>query len=134
MRMNARLMAAGVCGAALLSGCAGTSYRSATSAPEPIVAAAPANEGEAQIADLLSRMTLERKVAQLIQPDISAITPADVEKYRFGSVLNGGNSGPYNNDMAPAEDWLKLADEFWVASTKPLPNGEPAIPTIWTQG
>ena len=129
MRINARLTAAGVSIAALLSGCAGAPYNSAASAPE--TEAATTLEGEAQIADLLSRMTLERKVAQLIQPDISAITPADVEKYRFGSVLNGGNSGPYNNDMAPPQDWLKLADEFWDASTKPLPNGEPVIPTIW---
>ncbi len=129
MRIKARLMTAGVCAAALLSGCAGAPYNTAASAQEAAVA--PATDAEAQIADLIARMSLERKVAQLIQPDISAITPADVEKYRFGSVLNGGNSGPYNNDMAPAEDWLKLADEFWEASTKPLPNGEPAIPTIW---
>ncbi|MBV7258112.1 glycoside hydrolase family 3 C-terminal domain-containing protein [Erythrobacter sp. WH158] len=76
-------------------------------------------------------MSLERKVAQLIMPDIASVTPADVEKYRFGTVLNGGNSGPYNNDFAPAEDWLKLADEFWEASTKSLANGEPAVPMIW---
>jgi beta-glucosidase len=70
-------------------------------------------------------------VAQLIQPDISTITPDDVRRYRFGSILNGGNSGPGGNDKAPARDWLALADAMWAASTAPLPDGEPAVPLIW---
>jgi beta-glucosidase len=94
-------------------------------------ATATENEGEAQIADLLSRMSVERKVAQLIMPDISAITAEDVETYRFGTVLNGGNSGPNGDDLAPATEWLKLADAYWDASIKPLENGEPAIPVLW---
>ncbi|NNC59886.1 MAG: glycoside hydrolase family 3 protein [Erythrobacter sp.] len=102
-----------------------------TAASKAATVIAPASAQDAQIADLLARMSVERKVAQLIMPDIGSITPDDVEKYRFGTVLNGGNSGPYGNDFAPARDWLKLADEFWVASTKPLENGEPVIPAIW---
>lgn len=121
--------AALACGTAL-SGCSttatGSSERIASTTPAPAVDA-----DEAQIADLLSRMSVERKVAQLIMPDISAITPADVEKYRFGTVLNGGNSGPNNNDLAPAPEWLELADAYWDASLKPLENGEPAIPVLW---
>ena len=80
---------------------------------------------------LLARMSLEHKVAQIIMPDIGSITPEDVRNYRFGTILNGGNSGPYGNDKAPAADWLKLADEYWEASSAPLPDGEPAIPAIW---
>src|SRR3546814_9346469 len=76
-------------------------------------------------------MSLEHKVAQLIQPDIGSITPADVREYRFGSVLNGGNSGPGGDDLAPAPEWLALADAFWEASTAPLPGGELAIPALW---
>jgi beta-glucosidase len=116
-----------ICGAglaALLAGCAGTppvQTRAAVAAP----AEATSPEG------LLARMSLERKVAQIIQPDIGSITPDDVRQYRFGTILNGGNSGPYGNDKAPASDWLKLADEYWDASTAPLPNGEPAIPAVW---
>lgn len=86
---------------------------------------------EARIDAILPRMSLPRKVAQLIQPDISTITPADVEHYRFGSILNGGNSGPGGNDHAPAPDWLALADQVWAASRAPLPDGEPAIPALW---
>ncbi|MFL0355664.1 glycoside hydrolase family 3 N-terminal domain-containing protein [Erythrobacter sp. GH1-10] len=131
MRNPARLMAASAL-AGVVSACAGAPVETAASAPPPAIEAVSAEDAaEQQIADLISRMSLERKVAQLIQPDISAITPADVEKYRFGSVLNGGNSGPNGNDLSPPQDWLKLADAFWEASTKPLPNGEPAIPTIW---
>ncbi|MDT8278993.1 MAG: glycoside hydrolase family 3 protein, partial [Erythrobacter sp.] len=76
-------------------------------------------------------MSLERKVAQLVMPDIGSITPDDVRQYRFGTILNGGNSGPYGDDKAPASDWLRLADEYWEASTAPLPGGEPVIPAVW---
>ena len=85
----------------------------------------------AKVELLLGHMTTEHKVAQLIQPDISTITPNDVRQYRFGSVLNGGNSGPGGNDKAPASAYLALADAFWEASTAPLDNGEPAIPVLW---
>ena len=93
--------------------------------------AAPLSAGEQQIADLLAKMSLERKVAQLIQPQINSFTAEDMRRYRFGSYLNGGNGGPYGDEFAPASEWLKLADEMWDASTAPLENGEPAIPAMW---
>lgn len=86
---------------------------------------------EAEIADIVSRMSLERKIGQLIQPQINSFTPEDMERYRFGSYLNGGNGGPYGDEFAPASEWLRYADEMYDASVKPLPNGEPAIPTMW---
>ena len=89
------------------------------------------SEGEQQITDLLAAMSLENKVAQLIQPQINSFTAEDMRRYRFGSYLNGGNGGPYGDEFAPASEWLKLADEMWDASTVPLANGEPAIPTMW---
>ena len=95
------------------------------------VNAATPNASDEQIADIISKMSLENKVAQLIQPQINSLTPEDMRRYRFGSYLNGGNGGPYGNEFAPASDWLKLADEMWEASTAPLPNGEPAIPAMW---
>ncbi len=116
-----------VCGAALAALVAGCT----ADAPE-VQSASAAAPGAANTPEaLLARMSLERKVAQIIQPDIGSITAKDVRKYRFGTILNGGNSGPYGNDKAPAADWLKLADEYWEASTAPLPKGEPAIPAIW---
>lgn len=86
---------------------------------------------EAFVADLVSRMSPERKVAQLIQPQINSFTAEDMERYRFGSYLNGGNGGPGGDEFAPASAWLALADEMWTASTAPLPGDEPVIPTIW---
>ncbi|WP_284124992.1 glycoside hydrolase family 3 protein [Parerythrobacter aestuarii] len=76
-------------------------------------------------------MSIERKVGQLIQPQINSFTAEDMERYRFGSYLNGGNGGPYGDEFAPASEWLRLADEMWVASTRPLPGDEPIIPTMW---
>ncbi len=116
--------------AALLAGCAAHAEVQSAPAAAPAAsapAAAAANSPEA----LLARMSIERKVAQIIQPDIGSITPEDVRKYRFGTILNGGNSGPYGNDKAPATDWLKLADAYWEASTASLADGEPVIPAIW---
>lgn len=128
MLIKARLVLASATLALAVSGCSEGSLQSASSAP---VAAAETQQAADPVVDLLARMSVERKVAQLIMPDIGSITPADVERYRFGTVLNGGNSGPYGDDMGPVEDWLKLADEFWDASVKPLPGGEPAIPVLW---
>lgn len=128
--MHPSLAAGSALGLALaLSACAvpiATGEAPQTSAPVPA-----ALTGEAQIEDLLARMTLERKIAQLIMPDIASITPEDVRKYRFGTILNGGNSGPGGDDAAPAPEWLALADAYWDASTAPLPGGEPAIPALW---
>ncbi|MEO0419098.1 MAG: glycoside hydrolase family 3 N-terminal domain-containing protein [Pseudomonadota bacterium] len=117
------------CGS-MLAGCA-------TMAQDPpqSASAAPANSVESTdegiIRDLLAQMSLERKVAQLVMPDIGSISVEDVAKYRFGTVLNGGNSGPNGDDLAPAQEWLKLADAYWDASIQPLPDGEPAIPVLW---
>lgn len=85
---------------------------------------------EQRIADLLSRMTLEEKVGQVIQADISAVTPDEVREFHLGSVLNGGNSAPGGDNRAGAEEWLALADEFWDASTD-TSDGGVGIPVIW---
>jgi len=96
----------------------------------PVAQATDTSE-DARIADLISRMSVERKVAQLIQPQINSFTAEDMLRYRFGSYLNGGNGGPYGNEYAEASEWLKLADEMYLASVEPMPGGEPVIPTMW---
>ena len=82
---------------------------------------------EAKVAKIVGEMTLEEKVGQIVQADISAVTPEEVRRYHLGSILNGGSSGPYGNDRAPAADWLKLADEFYAASSA----DRLGIPAIW---
>ena len=61
-------------------------------------------------------MTVEEKVGQVIQGDVTTVTPDDVRKYHLGSVLNGGGSGPDGDDFAPARVWLALADAYYEAS------------------
>lgn len=70
---------------------------------------------EARIDALLEQMTLEEKVGQTIQADISAITPEDMASYPLGSILAGGNSAPGGRNWATAEDWVELAREFRAA-------------------
>lgn len=73
---------------------------------------------EARIDAIINRLTLRQKVGQIIQGDITAITPRDLKRYPLGSILAGGNSGPYGNERANAETWVKLANELRAASMK----------------
>ncbi len=75
-------------------------------------------ETEAAIDALLAKMTLKQKVGQIVQADISAISPKDLRRYPLGSILAGGNSGPYGNERASAAQWQKLVTEFRKASRK----------------
>lgn len=61
-----------------------------------------------RVEDLLERMTLDEKLGQMTQVDISYIsTPVDVQRYMLGSVLSGGNSNPANNSP---DGWADLYD------------------------
>ena len=85
---------------------------------------------EQKIADMLKNMTLEQKIAQMIQPEIRNITVEDMRKYGFGSYLNGGGSFPNNNKHATPEDWVDLAEEMYQASIDDSLDGS-TIPTMW---
>lgn len=75
-------------------------------------AAITSAQTEAAIDSLIAKMTIEQKVGQIIQADISSIEPADLRKYPLGSILAGGNSGPDGNERATAAQWKALVDEF----------------------
>jgi len=85
---------------------------------------------EEKVSALLSTMTLEQKVAQMIQPEIRDITVEDMRKYGFGSYLNGGGAFPDNNKHATPEDWISLAEKMYQASIDDSLDGS-KIPTIW---
>jgi beta-glucosidase len=85
---------------------------------------------ETRANELLAQMTLEEKVGQIIQADISAVTPEEAKTYNLGSVLNGGNSAPGGGKTAPPEAWIALADEYWEASTD-TSDGGLGIPLLW---
>ena len=82
---------------------------------------------EARVQRMLSQLTLEEKVGQMTQPEITSITPAEVRQYHIGSVLNGGGSWPGANKHAAQADWLALADAYWEASKAGNAAGVPAI-------
>lgn len=83
-------------------------------AASPAAMSDPATE--AFVTDLMSRMTVEEKVGQLIQADIAAIKPEDLLTYPLGSILAGGNSAPDGNDRATPQAWLELAQAFRAAA------------------
>ncbi len=85
---------------------------------------------EAKIDALIAKMTIEQKVGQLIQADIGSITPDDLKKYPLGSLLAGGNSGPYGDERAGPDAWDRLVREFRGVSMVPAENGV-AIPVIF---
>ena len=56
-----------------------------------LAACGPMDETEKRAQSILAQMTLEEKIGQVIQGDISTVTPEDAKHYNLGSVLNGGN-------------------------------------------
>ncbi len=98
--------------------------------PSLNIALAQSTDMESRISEYLSKMSLEQKVGQMMQPAIDYISPEQVKQYYIGSVLNGGGMYPGKNRHASIEDWLTLADAYWQASME-MPEGVPAIPIIW---
>lgn len=85
---------------------------------------------EQRVKSLLADMTLEQKVAQMIQPEIRDITVEDMRKYGFGSYLNGGGAFPNNNKQSTPADWIALAESLYQASIDDSLDGS-TIPTMW---
>jgi len=85
---------------------------------------------EARIDEILAQMSLEQKVAQMIQPEIRDITVEDMRRYGFGSYLNGGGAFPNNNKHATPSDWIDLAEAMYQASIDDSLDGS-TIPTMW---
>lgn len=99
---------------------------------QPIANSVPENAAlNARVESLLSQMSLEQKVGQMIQAEIRSVTPADVRKYGLGSILNGGGSFPNGNKQAAVKDWLSLADAYFDASKNTAIVGPASIPVLW---
>ena len=88
------------------------------------------NENAPQVEALLASMTLEQKVAQMIQGEIKHVTPNDIRTYGLGSVLNGGGSFPNEEKFSSLQDWVALADAYREASLD-TSEGTAGIPLLW---
>ncbi len=80
------------------------------------------------VQSILSSMTVEEKVGQVVMADISTISPSDLNQFPIGGILNGGNSSPNNNQKASPDEWKKLAQDFYDASVS---VGGANIPILW---
>ena len=80
------------------------------------------------IEQLIDGMSIEEKVGQVIQGDLDFISPADVKKFKIGSVLNGGNTAPNGDKYSSVEDWKSLSKEFYDSS--PTYKGI-KVPVLW---
>lgn len=110
-----------VCALLLSGGAHAQSTPQSTAQPPAWPAAKSAGlvdaETEAQIDALLARLTLEEKVGQLIQADISTVRPEDLKIYPFGSVLAGGNSPPLGApDRSGLAPWVGTVRAFRAAA------------------
>ena len=62
-------------------------------------------QAEMQAQRILETLTLDQKIGQITQGEIQAVTPADVEQYCLGSMLNGGGSWPNDQKRSSAQTW-----------------------------
>ena len=69
---------------------------------------------ETRIEALLAQMTLEEKIAQMLQPEQAYITAAEVKEYGVGSVLSGGGSAPSTGNTVI--DWAYRVNELKKAA------------------
>ncbi|CDT12821.1 1,4-B-D-glucan glucohydrolase [Vibrio coralliirubri] len=86
---------------------------------------------EAEIKAIVSLMTLEEKVGQMVQPDLREVTPAEAQKYKLGSILNGGGGFPDDDKYASAKRWANEADKFWLALEQSYEGRGFRIPFMW---
>ncbi|XP_065871908.1 uncharacterized protein [Euphorbia lathyris] len=70
----------------------------------------PKQPAAARVKDLIKRMTLEEKIAQMVQIDRLDASPDVMKTFSIGSVLSGGGSAPLPE--ASAEDWINMINGF----------------------
>ncbi|CAN1124863.1 Beta-glucosidase BoGH3B [Linum perenne] len=63
-----------------------------------------------RIKDLMSRMTLEEKIGQMVQIDRQVASAHVMKNYFIGSLLSGGGSVPAQK--ASPQTWIKMINDF----------------------
>ncbi len=85
---------------------------------------------EKRIDEVMTKLTVEEKVGQIVQADIGSVTPAEAKRYHLGSILAGGNSDPGGKYNATIQEWLALADAFYNASIDKS-GGRAGVPILF---
>jgi beta-glucosidase len=119
-----RLGTAAAAAALLLAACASGTVDTTTSAPVPApttTTPAPTTTVEAlpyldaslsieeRVDDLLVRMTLAEKIAQMTLVEKNSIAPSDLGNLGIGGLLSGGGGAPSTNT---AEGWAEMVRDF----------------------
>ncbi len=80
---------------------------------------------------LLTHMSLEEKVAQMVQADIASLSAEDLRTYKLGSVLAGGGAAPGADVRSSPQAWLELADTLYRAAMQPGSDAHPPVPILF---
>ncbi len=86
---------------------------------------------EAFVESLLAKLTVAEKVGQMVQADVSTITPDEVREFALGSVLAGGNSAPNKNLRGPAQEWIGLTQSYAQVMAESTNSTHLAIPLLF---
>ncbi len=77
-----------------------------------------------RVDDLMSRLTLEEKAAQMIQGERSSVSYSDASKIMIGSILSGGGSTPSKDDVSA---WNRMINGYQNS----ISEREVAIPLLY---
>ncbi len=80
-----------------------------TETPSAVISTDSSQSVEAQVEDLLERMTLDEKIGQMTQVEKDSIRPGDITKYFIGSILSGGGGSPQENTV---QAWYAMVEGF----------------------
>lgn len=73
----------------------------------------PKYSADERVTDLLSKMSLEEKAAQMVQGERGAVDASDLKTYPLGSVLSGGGSVP---GAGTVEEWRQMMVDYQDAA------------------
>ena len=77
---------------------------------------------EQRVDSLISKMTLEEKIGQMTQVDITALSdPHDIAKYNLGSILIGGDSKIKENNPEAWADYYDTLQSYALKSRLRIP-------------
>ncbi|MBR3646600.1 MAG: beta-glucosidase, partial [Lachnospiraceae bacterium] len=112
-----------------ITGCRKEDTKNSDEAKGPKIYTDASKPVEDRVKDLLGRMTIEQKIAQMIMAERNVegggAAPEDVKKYGLGAVLSGGGSAPTTGNNP--EDWSEHLNSYKVAATE----SELGIPLIY---